>query len=167
MSDMTQTALADVTIDYIRKQLAETGMSLSTLSDLTMVSKDTIKNILYRKIAAPSFETLSTLVYALGGSIDELAGKAIDMPSVPDGMVDAKQAYRYIATGWAHAFALAKAHAAEERRAKRVWMGVALGLIVAIVVILIIDATNGSIGYIRYAMGSIERMGGKIRSLFG
>lgn len=70
MSDMTQTALADVTIDYIRKQLAETGMSLSTLSDLTMVSKDTIKNILYRKIAAPSFETLSTLVYALGGSID-------------------------------------------------------------------------------------------------
>lgn len=164
---MTPVALSDVTIDYIRKQLAETGTSLTALSDLTTVPKDTIKNILYHKIAAPSFETLSTLVYALGGSIDELAGKTINMPSVPDGMVDAKQAYRYIATGWAYAFALAKAHAAEERRAKRVWMTVALTLIVAIVVILIIDATNGSIGYIRYAMGSIERIGGKIKSLFG
>lgn len=167
MSDMTQTALVDVTIEYIRKQLAETGMSLSTLSDLTMVSKDTIKNILYRKIAAPSFETLSTLVYALGGSIDELAGRAIDMPTVPDGMVDAVQAYRYISTAWTHAFAAVRAQAMEERRAKRVWMGIALGLIVAIVVILIIDATNGSIGYIRYAMGAIERMGGKIKSMFG
>lgn len=164
---MTPVALSDVTIDYIRKQLAETGTSLTALSDLTTVPKDTIKNILYHKIAAPSFETLSTLVYALGGSIDELAGKTINMPSVPDGMVDAKQAYRYIATGWMHAFALAKANATEERRAKRVWMTVALTLIVAIVVILIIDATNGSIGYIRYAMGSIERIGGKIKSLFG
>lgn len=167
MSDVTQTALSDLTIDYIRKQLAETGMSLTTLSDLTTVSKDTIKNILYRKISAPSFETLSTLVYALGGSIDELAGKAINRPSVPDGMVDAAQAYRYISTGWTHAFAAAKAQAIEERRAKRVWMCVALGLIVAIVAILIVDATNGSIGYIRYAMGAIDRMGGKIKSLFG
>lgn len=167
MSDVTQTALSDAAIDYIRQQLAETGTSLSALSDLTTVPRDTIKNILYRKISAPSFETLSALVYALGGSIDQLAGKAANLPAIPDGMVDAAQAYRYIATAWTHAFALAKAHAAEERRAKRVWMAVALSLIVAIVVILIIDATNGSIGYIRYAMGSIERMGGQIRMMFG
>lgn len=167
MSDSTQLALLDETISYIRQRIQDTNTSVAVLSDLTNVPKDTINNIVYRRTKNPGFEVLATLVYALGGSIDELAGKATNAPALPEGMVDAGQSYRYISTAWMHAFALAKANATEERRAKRVWMTVALTLIVAIVVILIIDATNGSIGYIRYAMGSIERMGGKIKSLFG
>lgn len=167
MSDSTNTTLLDSTISYVRQQIQDTNTSIAALSDLTNVPKDTINNIIYHRTKNPGFDTLAALVYALGGSIDELAGKASNAPALPEGMVDAGQAYRYISTAWMHAFALAKANAAEERRAKRVWMIVALSLIVAIVVILIIDATNGSIGYIRYAMGSIERMGGKIKSLFG
>lgn len=167
MSDSTQLALLDETTSYIRQRIQDTNMSIAVLSDLTNVPKDTINNIIYRRTKNPGFEVLATLVYTLGGSIDKLAGKASNAPALPEGMVDAGQAYCYISTAWMHAFALAKAHAREEQRAKRVWMGIALFLIVVIVVILIIDATNGSIGYIRYAMGAIDRMGGKIKSLFG
>lgn len=95
-------------------------MPVSTLSDLTNVPKDTINNILYRKTKNPSFEAVTTLLYALNGSIDRLQNGVSGMSEVPASMTDTGEIIKFVSRGWMQATADAKAHAREEQRAKRV-----------------------------------------------
>ncbi len=61
-------------IEYIKSLKQAKNVTVKELSNLTNIPEGTINNILNRKTENPTFETISKLVIALGGSLDALAG---------------------------------------------------------------------------------------------
>lgn len=61
-------------IEYIKSLKQAKNVTVKELSNLTNIPESTITNILNRKTENPTFETISKLVIALGGSLDALAG---------------------------------------------------------------------------------------------
>lgn len=81
---------------------SKAGMTTKTLSDLTDIPEDTINNILYGKIVAPSFIAVADLVRALGGSLDDFAGIAAPQdatnatsPATSDPVAELKEAFAH------------------------------------------------------------------------
>ena len=64
-------------IEYIKSLKQAKKVTAKELSNLTKIPEDTINNILNRKTKNPTFETISKLIIALGGSLDALAGAEI------------------------------------------------------------------------------------------
>lgn len=150
MSDMTSGTLLDTTVAYIKDQMQRQGITVPVLSDLTGVPKDTVNNILYHRSKNPGYEAVAALVYALGGSIDALAGHGL--PAIPEEerQQDPALLVSHVERGWALALASALEAMRAERRAKRVLYITLLAVFAVIITILIVDASNGSIGFIRY-----------------
>ncbi len=61
-------------VEYIKTLKQAKKMTAKDLSNLTNIPESTINNILTRKTENPTFETISKMVIALGGSLDALAG---------------------------------------------------------------------------------------------
>ena len=61
-------------IEYIRSLKQAKNVTVKELSKLTNIPESTITNILNGRTENPSFEIVSKLVIALGGSLDALAG---------------------------------------------------------------------------------------------
>lgn len=133
--------------EYLKALKSKASASTKSLSDLTNIPEDTINNILYGKIASPSFETVATLVRALGGSLDELAGIYTDKP-IPapkenspthDPVAELKEAY-------------AHERASFERgiRHRNVMIVALLVLMLLFLSWLVWDITHPEIGLIRY-----------------
>ena len=61
-------------IEYIKSLKQAKNVTVKELSKLTNIPESTITNILNGRTENPSFEIVSKLVIALGGSLDALAG---------------------------------------------------------------------------------------------
>lgn len=61
-------------IEYIKSLKQAKNITAKELANLTSIPEGTINNILNRKTENPTFETISKLIIALGGSLDALAG---------------------------------------------------------------------------------------------
>lgn len=61
-------------VEYIKSLKQAKNVTVKELSNLTGYPESTINNVLTRKTEKPSFEMISKLVLALGGSLDALAG---------------------------------------------------------------------------------------------
>lgn len=165
MSDATQQGLLDATVDYIRQQLQAQQITIPDLSKLTGTPKDTINNIIYHRTKNPGYEVVAQMVFALGGSVDEIAGHPRML--IPAGVTgDAAQYLPHITRGWIQAQINLLSLFRQERRAKRTWMIVALVIIAFILVILAVDASTGAIGFIRYQVAAENRQGA-LRGVFG
>lgn len=153
MSDMTSCFLLDTTVAYIKDQMQRQGITVPVLSDLTGIPKDTVNNILYHRSKNPGYEAVAALVYALGGSIDALAGHGL--PAIPEEerQQDPVLLVSHVERGWTLALASALEAMRAERRAKRVLYITLIAVFAVIITILIIDASNGSIGFLRYQVG--------------
>lgn len=149
MSDMTSCFLLDTTVAYIKDQMQRQGITVPVLSDLTGIPKDTVNNILYHRSKNPGYEAVAALVYALGGSIDALAGHGL--PAIPEEerQQDPVLLVSHVERGWTLALASALEAMRAERRAKRVLYITLIAVFAVIITILIIDASNGSIGFLR------------------
>lgn len=153
MSDMIDQCLLDTTIDYIREQLQSQQITIPDLSNLTGIPKDTINNIIYHRTKNPGYEVVAQMVFALGGSVDEIAGYPRML--IPAGVTgDAAQYLPHITRGWIQAQINLLSLFRQERREKRTWMIVALAIIVCLLVIVGVDASNGAIGFIRYQVAA-------------
>lgn len=156
MSDVINRPLLDKTVAYIKEQMLQQNLSVATLADLAVVSKDTINNIIYHRSKNPGYELVLSLVYALGGSVDEIVGHSLTaLPDVvaPESVSDVSRLLPSITRGWLQAQANSLAMLRQERRMKVTWMVVAMVLIVVIIAVLAVDAANGAIGFIRYQIG--------------
>lgn len=63
-------------IEYIKALKQERKITVKELSNLTNIPESTINNLLSGKTENPSFEVVSSLVTALGGSVDVMLGIA-------------------------------------------------------------------------------------------
>lgn len=150
---MTSCFLLDTTVAYIKDQMQRQGITVPVLSDLTGIPKDTVNNILYHRSKNPGYEAVAALVYALGGSIDALAGHGL--PAIPEEerQQDPVLLVSHVERGWTLALASALEAMRAERRAKRVLYITLIAVFAVIITILIIDASNGSIGFLRHQVG--------------
>lgn len=123
------------------------GYSLAELEQATGISHSTMRRMLdINDNSMPSFDNVISVVIALGGSIDELIGlKAPDASETP-----LTRAYnRIIEEKDARINRLEMAHSLQ--RKEKYAVAAALFIIIAVVaVILIIDFSNGGMGYVRY-----------------
>lgn len=130
MGESIESSLLETTIAFIQNELKVQKISLQALSNLTNISKDTICNILYHKTQSPSFENVASMVYALGGSLDDLAG--VTRP-ISENEFENRALVSNIERGWMHNAATLKDVIAHERRTK---ICLAIGLAVVFIGVL-------------------------------
>ena len=127
-------------IEYIKSLKQAKNVTVKELSNLTNIPEGTINNILNRKTENPTFETISKLVIALGGSLDALAGAKENQKTGGEDVT------AFIAT-------VTQIYEKQiERLQKDKFYLFALLAIVLVIVfaVLAIDVIDGSVGWIRH-----------------
>lgn len=137
-----------ITIKHKLNELQKkSGYSLPELEQVTGIAHSTMRRMLdINDESMPSFDNVINVVIALGGSIDELIGlKTTDASETP-----LTKAYnRIIEEKDARINRLETAHSIQ--RKEKYAIAAVLFIIVAVAaVILIIDFSNGGVGYVRY-----------------
>lgn len=130
----------------------KTGLSVRALSEQTGVPENTINNILYGRTVSPSFDVVATLVRAMGGSTDELAGIPHQVASAPappapkeespathDPVAELKEAYARLCASYERGI-----------RHRNAMIVILLVLMLLFVCWLVWDITHPEIGLIRY-----------------
>ena len=145
-------------IDYLNALKNKGNFTYEAIAKLSGIPESTVKNIMTGKTEDPRFETLSKMVYAMGGSMDEVnsrtKGEDVEMNSV----ILIKELYEA-------RLAAAKEHSQErikdikesndkhietlKTNNKRLWI-TATALVVFVLGIIIFDALLGNVGWIRY-----------------
>lgn len=147
MSNSTEPGLQETAATYIQQQIQAQHMTVSALSNLTNVPSATINNIIYGRSRNPSFETMVTLICALGGSIDALINKPVE-PSV--NMHDMQEICGQAERGWRQMVVFLSGLYQRERRGKKLaTLFLAITYLLA-AIFIIRDILNGRIGYVRY-----------------
>lgn len=149
-------------IDRINETLLERKMTRQQLADVTGIPKSTIDRILSHRTPNPLWDTMCKMEKAVGISYD---APLIAMPEpTGDPKVDLIATLHHQLAQQRHDFEtrLNTQHrdyrtniAYLKRSNNALRVAVAL-LIAAIIAVLILDATNGNIGYIRYANESAD-----------
>ena len=127
-------------IEYIKSLKQVKNVTVKELSNLTNIPESTITNILNRRTENPSFEIVSKLVIALGGSLDALAGAKENQKAGGEDVAG------FIAT-------LTDMYEKQiERLQKDKFYLFALLAIVLVIVfaVLAIDVIDGNVGWIRH-----------------
>ena len=126
-------------IEYIRALKQAKNVTVKEWSKLTNIPESTITNILNGRTENPSFEIVSKLVIALGGSLDALVGaerKEKEGEDVAAFISTITQIYEN--------------QIKNERKDKHYLFSLLTVILVIIFIILAIDVIDGSMGWIRH-----------------
>lgn len=63
---------AELVAEYLGKLKKKTGLTYEAIAEKAGRSESTVKNLFFAKVDDPRLDTVSPIVYALGGSIDEM-----------------------------------------------------------------------------------------------
>lgn len=108
-------------------------MTATAVSKLSGVPETTVRNIVTGKTPDPGLQNVVDIVKALGGSMDDIVG--IERPP---------------ATADQHLINLYERSAqTKDAWIKRLWVAFC-AMVTVLVVLVLIDVTNGSIGFVRY-----------------
>jgi len=127
-------------IEYIKSLKQAKNVTVKELSNLTNIPESTITNILNRRTENPSFEIVSKLVIALGGSLDALAGAKENQKAGGEDVAG------FIAT-------LTDMYEKQIERLQRdkFYLFALLAIVLVIVfAVLAIDVIDGNVGWIRH-----------------
>lgn len=162
MSDLANVTLLDSAISFIQQQLQVQNMTISTLSNLTDIPINTINNILYHRTRNPGFEAVTLMVYTLGGSMDALANK---VTVAPENTSDLRRICAYVEQGWMYHSSYIAGMYQKERKTCRRLFAILLITYLLIFGLMVRDACNGNIGYIRYSSALNRTVGQVVRIL--
>lgn len=126
-------------IEYIISLKKAKNVTVKELSKLTNIPESTITNILNGRTENPSFEIVSKLVIALGGSLDALAGAERK-----------EKEGENVAAFFATVTQIYENQIKNERKDKHYLFRLLIVILVIIFIILAIDVINGNIGWIRH-----------------
>lgn len=133
--------------DYLNALKSKGNFTYETISNLSGIPEATVKNIFTGKTETPRFDTVSSLVTSMGGSLDAIynASKTEDVEG--NAIIALKESYEHRI---ADIKASAQLHMEIISKDKRhLWtMCCVLGGILA--VILFADILLGNVGWIRY-----------------
>ena len=63
---------AELVAEYLSLLKAKTGLTYEAIAEKSKISESTVKNLCLGKAESPRIDTVAPIVYALGGSMDEM-----------------------------------------------------------------------------------------------
>ena len=145
-------------LDYLKKLKDERHLTQAEIAELSAIPLATVSRIFNGATPNPTFETISGIAIALGGSLDEMMGlkHPDDKPAHPqvettisayadilnekDLRIKEKEDYIKLLNQELHV----------ERKEKNRLAIVIFMLLAAAITFLVVDITNGHFGYFRY-----------------
>ena len=81
---------------YLTELKTKTGLSFEAISEMSDIPESTVKNLCSGKTEAPRLDTVAPIIYALGGSIDEMLNPDMNKDEIKETSVLAlKDVYEY------------------------------------------------------------------------
>lgn len=148
--------------EYLNNLKEKGNYSFEQIAAKSGIPEGTVKNVLSGKTEDPRFDTVSKIVFAMGGSMDEFTAQKFDHTSADNtdasveaaGIVLLRESYETrIAeikqTYEARIKDLQKQNQSQIAHSIRIWR-LCLVLISFLIGVIIVDLLFGSIGWIRY-----------------
>lgn len=145
-------------LDYFKKLKEERHLTQQQIAELSNIPLPTISRIFHGSTLNPTFETISAITIALGGSLDEMMGlkSAGETPVTPQ-VETTISAYADLLNEKdlrikekEENIKLLKEELHVERKVKNKLAIVIFMLLAAVITVLIVDIFNGHFGYFRY-----------------
>ena len=123
----------------LKKLKLERNLTTKQISELSGIPESTISRILSGQTDNPSFDTISAIVKAMGGSLDQMTGLHAAASDNNDTTADLSPL-----------ITLYERVVAEKNRYIKLIVTISCVLVGILVFILLFDITHGAVGFIRY-----------------
>lgn len=139
---------------YLNSLKSKGNFTYEAVSNLSGIPEATVKNIFSGKTEDPRFETVSAIVLALGGSLDEVYSPSVRKEVETNSVTALKESYEQrisdIKESSEEKIAALHEHIETIKLDKR-WFRIAMCISTfALVCILVADVLFGNVGWIRY-----------------
>ncbi len=132
-------------IDKLKELKAAKNMTVQQISDLSGVPASTVSRIFSGQTDNPTFQNISDIVVAMGGSMDEIIGIA----QAPKEHKE-YDAQTLLLQSYHKRIEDKEAEAKRLQKEKKILFYVFLVLVFIVVFVMIFDIVNPNVGYVRY-----------------
>lgn len=124
-------------------------MTQAKLSELTDIPATTLSKILNGSTDSPAFANIAAIVKVLGGSLDVMVGIVSDPDAAPVQQTE-RQLYQQLLADKERQLRSVNGMLEQKQEwLRKMWRALILTIII-IGIILIVDASIGSVGFVRY-----------------
>ena len=86
----------EVVAEYLNSLKTKTGLTYEAIAEISQISESSVKNLCLGKSGDPQIKTIAPIVYALGGSMDEMLNPKKSKDEVKETTIIAlKDSYEY------------------------------------------------------------------------
>lgn len=136
-------------VSYIKMLMERENITQAELAKLTDIQQVTLSRILNGSTDCPSYANIATIIKALHGSLDVMAGIVDEPDEKPVTMSERELYEKLIADKERQMRSINGMLEQKQQWLRRMWRALILTIVV-IGIILIIDASIGSVGFVRY-----------------
>ena len=134
---------------YIKTLMERENVTQAKLAELTGIPQGTLSRILNGSTDCPTFSNVTAIVKALHGSLDVMTGIVSDPDKKPMTMTE-RELYQQLITDKERQLRSVNGILEQKQQWMRKLWRLLIGMIVVIGVMLILDVSIGSIGFVRY-----------------
>lgn len=136
-------------VSYIKTLMERENITQAELAKLTDIPQGTLSRILNESTDCPSFANIAAIVKALHGSLDVMAG-IVDEPNDKPVTISERELYEKLITDKERQMRSINGMLEQKQQWLRKMWGALILTIVIIGIIMIIDVSIGSVGFVRY-----------------
>lgn len=134
---------------YIKTLMERENVTQAKLAELTGIPQGTLSRILNGSTDCPTFANVTAIVKALHGSLDVMTG-IVDEPNDKPMTMTERELYQQLITDKERQLRSVNGMLEQKQQWMRKLWRLLIGIIVVIGVMLILDVSIGSIGFVRY-----------------
>lgn len=145
-------------LEYFKELKERKNLTAADIAQLADIPVSTVQRIFSGTTPNPTFETISAIAIAVGGSLDEMVGlKSTEKENVPPQIATTLAAYSALLNEKDlrirekdDNISYLNNELKSERKEKNTLSVLMFAVLAAIIIFFIIDITHGHFGYIRY-----------------
>ena len=134
---------------YIKTLMERENVTQAKLAELTGIPQGTLSRILNGSTDCPTFANVSAIVKALHGSLDVMTGIVSEPNDKPVTMTERELYEKLIADKERQLRSVNGILEQKQQWLRKMWRALIV-MIIIIGIILIVDASIGSVGFVRY-----------------
>lgn len=134
---------------YIKTLMERENVTQAKLAELTGIPQGTLSRILNGSTDCPTFSNVTAIVKALHGSLDVMTG-IVDEPNDKPMTMTERELYQQLIADKERQLRSINGMLEQKQQWMRKLWRLLIGIIVVIGVMLILDVSIGSIGFVRY-----------------
>lgn len=136
-------------VSYIKTLMERENITQAELAKLTDIPQGTLSRILNESTDCPSFANIAAIIKALHGSLDVMVG-IVDEPNDKPVTISERELYEKLITDKERQMRSINGMLEQKQQWLRKMWGALILTIVIIGIIMIIDVSIGSVGFVRY-----------------